>query len=1276
MNVVIPDTNSFEVFVANEEPSIEGSSIITLQTIEHMFNSMVKRDPLNNSVQPITLDEMMYKLQPYANTLAKRPVPFDDFHQLYLYAKKSIEHITATPSSKLVKETAYIQPNQLKSPRTKTMNWIANKPGRNVREKLAGRKVLAEKSVFVVDTKENKVFVRVMKQLAKQFQNRMVYSVAQGKYDTQSIDEQRIEEIQRFLSFYKKVKFSKLGDLDVSKPITEPNNKLISDKYYAPIWRLYNELNNRKYKSEQKMKYLLQRFESVFLLYVVHRFNELQDLLPVNRFIEIGDETSSITVKNFDSSSVRFDYFLEAAKVETVIVKTVQIQMRRLVCENAKGEQVFIPASHFESLAAFGRVKKGDEIAFNNEADCVLLHDGFNRLSVQYDHGLRVSLQKFEQVNGLYEASTKSELFLRLEASEEETKANRGIPIKLKVSGAADSSYTTFADVEGLNTLMLHVMDELNKLVPLSQHTRNYKQKETSEIETIAFDFTKAVPTVFMDGHNQSINDAYMVEYTKQAEQRLIPTNRHYLNGLDKPVLQFHQIFDVENDAYQTVIQNFLPLLQHTRSKQKIAPSTPLLYLVPDNIDEFAQMDIKKAMSVQYKKNFPIWRSISAMLHLEKWLEKQTLKRTIVFDTNGPQASATQITLQQKNATALFMHYPAYVNNSKGAEELTMTAVCRHYMHLYNEKYKLKLSEQEIEHLLHAGMVESCITLRIAQLLYRNPNKAPVELTFDETLYNFVISKWTEQFKEYIQSLKSTILTKDEILPTHIVVLTDFSIVEQTVRTYIKDELGGVNVIFAKTDVLLKAVAQPEVMQKLVASEPIWFEYLPDLSLEVIREGTYGSLPLIENEYIGNTMGAVKLFEIEETLVLAKNQKQFSFPLKRGGSLGREISAVIKNIALPLKEDLEMKLMIEYKYGFENSYRLILVPIAPHPKIKEIEVQWISEGMKDSLEMDYIPVPAGLMTKDEKQLAIDMIERIFEKVSEFESIVDENGILYKGLVASLSRSFLKGTYALRRLQRQLDEDTCEKLDAFVEYYEYDYLYRMRKHVPVKIREGERMKEFDWLFSEARKFALSFGERVPDDKITKFIKKIEHSRRNNEFIFPMLYRNSYKPEILEKVETVILNTGFNSIRAIRDMIWRDPEILPNLYKKNPTIIMKLYQLIKDELQSVIKKQDENINIKRIRDSCEVLLALMCLRNKSEFSFMKIGSKEMRKMAKLIQDVDSFLYDNVGETIPTLLQFELEKPVGLWKLSDIGYVLNAYLTGDIKDNLITVNDISEE
>ena len=45
------------------------------------------------------------------------------------------------------------------------------------------------------------------------------------------------------------------------------------------------------------MQYLLQRFENIFMLYVVQRLNELQDLTPVNGFIELSDDTSAITVK-------------------------------------------------------------------------------------------------------------------------------------------------------------------------------------------------------------------------------------------------------------------------------------------------------------------------------------------------------------------------------------------------------------------------------------------------------------------------------------------------------------------------------------------------------------------------------------------------------------------------------------------------------------------------------------------------------------------------------------------------------------------------------------------------------------------------------------------------------------------------------------------------------------------------------------------------------------------------------------------------------------------
>ena len=71
-------------------------------------------------------------------------------------------------------------------------------------------------------------------------------------------------------------------------------------------------------------------------------------------------------------------------------------------------------------------------------------------------------------------------------------------------------------------------MEELNKRIAFAQQTRNEQEKAIEEIETIAFDFTKTVPTLYVDGHIHTVEDAYLVEYVNEIDQRLVPTSSQF----------------------------------------------------------------------------------------------------------------------------------------------------------------------------------------------------------------------------------------------------------------------------------------------------------------------------------------------------------------------------------------------------------------------------------------------------------------------------------------------------------------------------------------------------------------------------------------------------------------------------------------------------------------------------------------------------------------------------------------------------------------------------
>lgn len=1280
-----PDLINFEYFASNEEPSLEGSSIISLQTIEHIANTISKRDPLNNRVKSQQFAEMVKTMEQTASVQAKRPVPLDHLHQLYLFAQKAMTHIANNPSRKLIKETAYILPNQLKTPRTKTMNWIANQPGRNIREKIAGKRILAEKTAFVVDTKENKVFYRVMTQLSKEFQNRLAFGVDAGAYDGQETDIERIEEMKRFLSIFKKVKYSEVGDLDISKPVIEPNNRLINDKNYAPIWRLYNELNNRKFNIHKNSEFLYSRFEDIAYIYTALLLSDYEAITAVDLPMSLENQVDRLTAQAYEEKAAfHFNYFYESTgqqqEEELVRVKAVQLGMKQVICEAANGEEIIIPASRFPSMVEFAKLRNVEWLSLNTlQAHTPTAGEPFMaRLTLQETPHKKIIVSSLKRNQVIYAVDEQKEISFFIEAREAELLTQRGLPILLRVErDGQQKQFETFADMAGLNEIVGHLCGEIAGIAPFDLTKCEETTKATTEIAKLTMDFTRNIANLYVNNELVPLHHDYLIRYDNATgdEKQLISSNATYLYEFNKQQTSYFDSLDVENEHYQDNISNFTLLMQKLHAHQQINPITPLIYTVPDNIDEFAQVDIKKALNISYKKNFPIWRSVAGAVTMQKDAAKEQLKRLIVIDTQGPQLSATQLKFVEKNNNGLFMHYPSYEVAAELEKKLTLKHLCEAYLALYIEKYKLQLTEQCISNIVTSGLVERCFETKEEQWILPSEQEQPLYLTFDEKLYEIAIARWLDVYERFLRQLKFA--SKSDTNATALLCLIDFEIDKERLQAIQNSVFPGIPAYRYETAQLLETICDETILQKLLTSEPIWLEYLPDLSLDVIRDGTYDSLQLIKNEYIGNTMGANKLFEIAETLILSAGQTSYLFPLKRGGSLGGKINAVIQHPAFPLKSDLEVNLAIEYKYGYENSYRLILTPIQSHGAIKELEVQWVQEQkVKDAHQVSgHLGVPAGLMSGEEIEAAQNYIDDTLAKVKQLQYTIAADKEVRPNMKFVLKRQLFKGVYMVRKLLRQPLAEVHIYLRDIVASGTYAFLLNMQDEISSKLQKNKSLKNFEDIIVNASRFAHSFGEYIPRTHIDKVIVKFQKNKRYGEHLYASLYRNSdYKP-LVQALETEICTTPKKAIRSLRDSIWRDPSILQNLYAQNYKIVECMYGEIKRELKLSAQRKHVQ-NILYTRDCLEVLLAMLAVRNKPYFEFMQAGLPKALKLAKNIRDVEAVLYEKQNRTTPTLLEFDLEKPAGLWKLSDIGYVLNAYLTGEVKENLISVRTITDE
>ena len=143
-----------------------------------------------------------------------------------------------------------------------------------------------------------------------------------------------------------------------------------------------------------------------------------------------------------------------------------------------------------------------------------------------------------------------------------------------------------------------------------------------------------------------------------------------------------------------------------------------------------------------------------------------------------------------------------------------------------------------------------------------------------------------------------------------------------------------------------------ECLLRLDSGVFAWREWLPELSLEVVRDGHFGELPLLaRGTFVDPFLGESVQFTVPETLTLGRGHRWFSFPLLVGQQDRRPIAweARLDSPALPLDHDVRARLKLAYRYGLDNSYELIVEPESQESApFLRLEAKWIKGGERFS----------------------------------------------------------------------------------------------------------------------------------------------------------------------------------------------------------------------------------------------------------------------------------------------------------------------------------------
>ena len=182
------------------------------------------------------------------------PAPCDELSRISAATFDSVRHISNSFREKILRENVMMPTYRAKEISEAGLNWLSRKSGRTIREKLSStNSLLAVRRRMSLDTGENRLFmafIRRMEEYIEQKRKSCPELLTLCERDLQEnilkiLHREEIEEIRRTEN-------------------TQPNNTLLSDKFYRQIWRGQTDLQNISELIHNDSKKISERLCTVY----------------------------------------------------------------------------------------------------------------------------------------------------------------------------------------------------------------------------------------------------------------------------------------------------------------------------------------------------------------------------------------------------------------------------------------------------------------------------------------------------------------------------------------------------------------------------------------------------------------------------------------------------------------------------------------------------------------------------------------------------------------------------------------------------------------------------------------------------------------------------------------------------------------------------------------------------------------------------------------------------------------------------------------------------
>ena len=759
----------------------------------------------------------------------------------------------------------------------------------------------------------------------------------------------------------------------------------------------------------------------------------------------------------------------------------------------------------------------------------------------------------------------------------------------------------------------------------------------------------------------KSINEDIFINFNSQ--NLLINDEILEIRSYNKKLGNFMKVKDYfisennEQDCYHISelissdenIENFSKYLKNIKDKKNINNKNICIYPTLEALDSDNQKILKSIFDSNFDTNYPIWRSILATYSIKNSDNKTWLKnkdKFFVLDLNTEIPSINIIEIEGN----VYKHHPALSLEEIDEEnniinEISLKSYLRKYLEEYIISYNIEMNENEKNNLISSG--------KIYKIIFDNKkylsNDKKFFLVRDKDVLKNVGSEFYSSLQKFISKFFENKIRKLLIISDYLG--EKYSINKMVIKTMKEEEL-----LFGKE----------EIIEKIKSGKTPWSEYLPNLSLETIKDGHFYNLELIKkNQGVEIILGKESIINISEELVLPKDKKIIRFPLYSRDSNNKKLYFLeIRSDLFPLKENLVVNLEVIYSYGNKEPYKIDL-------KAKDIDSSKFSTKWTENID----------------DLEIKSLDFLGENnKNDSDGIVGINEIIKK---IKTDNSELKDY--LKRKKNKLRTYVIEEIEKGNLENIKNILDRNSKIQDLLEILNEKKVEKD-LLDEIAIFLASFGILIYD-KIKVNDLKFDYRKRTTLFLYKLNNQLKLKDILGDKDKKY-----GKYIETIAEIAWLDKTFINNLIEKEPEIIKASLKFLKNDLkyfkQEFKKEYDrwnENAQLwkitNRFKSYLEFILAILTINDKEKLKEMfKVWDKrDILKILYDIKDIDRRIqidYPQLREEFNKRIKLifneigEQKEEIGLESMSDLAYIVYCYLSGNNGSEAIKIKEVLDD